>query len=371
MRRFLIISALLCTMTACGRPEPAVPAEIREEEEAVLIKDDGLDVILGDGTTELPLKFLDVSVAMAQPTERVTEPFPCQPDYFTPGDFPELTGERVKETGSPQSVVKTIKGKRVEVRLFVEDQILGVAMPPFEVWEYTFTEVTDPYASGCISHAIQIRKDGKHHALYSHIQHDGAAGADWMINPTMRQLMVHNRRADGTRWIEQTRMIDMETKDETVFPLDECYILPYLRPDGSLVGGFADYTDFGESGFCSMNPDGTLIAKLHPVGVGGSTFPRPYVDANKKLFAFTDFDGHISGHMQGSMPIVVVNIESPKQWAVLRFELPDGVCDPFEYDLSNFTFDNPKLRVRWTEDPQPCMGQGTSLSEWMTVPSHE
>lgn len=310
-------------------------------------------------TEPLPLNFADIHNETA-PTEKTTEPFPCISAFFTPArDLPDL-----KEDGGMRLTLNDVV---IDAERMTLTDIWGMNIAPYQIIEYT---IKDPYGD-CRTGAIEVLKDGKHLALYTHLYAGESGGLHWSINPVTETLVVHNRHIKNSTWVEENRVIDLKTKSERALRLDPCYINARVRDDGTMYGGYGDMrndgVDEGAPIYCEMDADGTLLMKMNPMGVGGSTIPFMHFDSKKHLVAFIDLNAAITHLMPNDHPIVVVNTDNPSQWVAFNYQIPENCCGQYEFDLSEFTFEQPKMRYRHTDQIAPGSDE-MQTSEWISLP---
>lgn len=310
-----------------------------------------------DTDMRLPLRFFDVQEAMAQPTERQTEPFPCQPAFFVPSkDLPSLTQDGQLRTSFGKVIV--------DVSRTTLHEYFGKSIAPYTIIEYS---IRDPYGD-CKTGALEILNDGKHVALYTHVYQNEWGNNEWNINPVSKKLVMHSRRVQDSRWVEQSRLIDLPTKETRALPLDPCYINARVLDDGTMLGGFGDVSRDNAAVYCPMGANGVLLAKMSPEGVGGASLSLYYFDAERKLIAFADLGSQLTRFFPAdSHAFVVVNMDDPSEWVVLPFPWQQ-TCGEEEFDFSDFSFTEPHLRYRYPLYNVPCVEKTGRMSEWVMVP---
>lgn len=279
--------------------------------------------------------------------------------FFTPErDLPMLTEDGSAQVRFGKVIVDVV---RTTIRDLYDD-----SLAPYEIIEY---RLKDPFGD-CRTAAIQVQKEGKQFALYTHIYENMEGYPEWRINPVSEQLIVHSRRIQDGKWVEQVRRIDLKTKEAQVFPLDPCYIGAYAQNDGGLAGGYGDMSQEGASVYCYMTATGALLAKVNAVGVGGSTLLFDGFNAEQRLFYFADISSNVTKLNLQSSVFVVQNADDPQQWAVFPVMLPTTICDDAEVDLSSFSFERPVLRYRMplyeTVNHESC-ARKTGMGDWIAL----
>lgn len=335
MNRFLAyIFIVQIVLSACSAPA---------EKEHVLLK---------EVLHPLPLVFWDVQETMDMPTTRETEPFPCQPAYFIPSkDLPAPNDAIVQRVTFGNTVVEV---SRYQVPV----------TPPYSIMEYS---LRDPYGD-CRTGAIEILKDGKFYALYTHMYQNEEGSNEWTFNSVTHELIIHNRHLLNSRWVEQVRRINLDTKESLPLPLDPCFIHAFIVDDGSIVSTFQDFTKDGAVVYCGITSKNQLFAKVHAEGVGGSSVIMPGFHEEKRLFYFVDPNSQVSGIMPDQHLFIVVSIDEPHTWAAFQFPSTVVFCGGEEVDLSDFTFKKPHVRYRYPLYDPPCLHNTGQMSNWVSLP---
>ncbi|MEI8229943.1 MAG: hypothetical protein WCG83_02280 [Candidatus Peregrinibacteria bacterium] len=305
----------------------------------------------------LPLKFAKPEEMNLNQFERSVTPSPCQPTYFQPSDVPDADSSRL-----------TVNGKSVTVSHTTYDEFLGRSLAPYRFVEYLF-EGQD----GCRSSALHVLKDGKHVALYTHIIQPVNGSPGWSPQWESKLLKVHNVHLEKKMWLEQERLIDLETKSEKVLPLDPCYLYGNFLKDGSMQAQYMEPYANAPTIFCAVVADGTPLVKVYPIGFGGSSMASPRVDMAKRLFIATDIFHQFTGSGYGPLhTLMIVNLDNTDEWALQESFAPEDQSDPHacffsdnnpEFDLSGFSFSRPIVRYRYHRNEKPCLDPWT-WSEW-------
>lgn len=305
----------------------------------------------------LPLKFYDPAEMNLATTENADSPSPCQPTYFQPGDVPDADSSKL-----------TVNGKSVTVSRSTYDEFLGRPLAPYRFVEYLF-EGQD----GCRSSALHVLKDGKHVALYTHIIQPVNGPPGWWPQWESKLLKVHNVHLEKKLWLEQERLIDLETKSEKTLPLDPCYLYGNFLKDGSMQARYMEPYANAPTVFCAVAADGTPLVMVHPMGFGGSSMFSPRVDTAKRLFVATDAFHQFTGSGYGPLStLMIVSLDNANEWAITETFAPETESDPHacffsddspEFDLSSFSFSRPIVRYRYHQHEKPCFDPWT-WSEW-------
>ncbi len=291
---------------------------------------------------QLPLEFMPLDTITQAPTYMPSKPFACQPTYFKPQEYPET-----------ESFIIDLAGKQVRVLRTVREE----SDMPYAFIEYQFS--TDE----CHSRALQVVKNGQTYALYTHIQDEQMGSPGWNVGPQQKYLMIHNRHLEQGKWIEEARRIELETKQATLFTLDDCFTYGYPLADGSIISNYMKPIEHSPTVFCSVDPNGVPLVKVHPVGKEGMSLANPFVDTEHHLFVATDINNCVTGSCDGEdNTLIVVNLLNPREWVLLHMKMPDDptAClfngeDNPEFSFSMFSFQNPDVRFRYKRYKDGCV----------------
>jgi hypothetical protein len=248
--------------------------------------------------------------------------------------------------------------------------------------QYTFREYSSKNDWDCESKSLLILKDGKRYAFYSHIlsgePNYGLKG--WSFDPKTEKLLIHNSLLEKSQWMEQVRVIDLITKQETSLPLDSCLTHGMLNSAGLIISQYMEPKEGAPTVHCLLKMDGTLIYKEHPIHVLGTSLdmffmPQRYdvglmLDINSQVLAENTV---ISRENPERHRIIALDFTKKGQWATFLFP-PDrqpggftldmGNYDP-EYDLSSFTWAHPQIRFRAKiYDSGNCCTGSWKWGEW-------
>lgn len=282
----------------------------------------------------LPIKFYPVDAIQNAPMEKPAEPSPCQPTYFQLADIPAWAKDY-------KSFRWDIKSKNVLVSVWTPEELESNPLTPFSLREFEFS------ADDCRSKALAIYKDGKFYALYTHID-------EYSINPVRKEMLLHSTVLENGAWKERRRRIDLETKNVRVLPLDDCFS-GFLQHDGSIYFSGMKPEENAPTVSCQINPEGSVLFKMHPVGVGGTSLFVMPADTARKLLLAIDINSAITKAFSDANALLVFDLTDPERFAVMK--MPRSITTyiygkTIMFDVSRFSFEDPQILMQYRESEE-------------------
>jgi hypothetical protein len=255
----------------------------------------------------------------------VSSIFNCQPKLFNPG----TVRLKANDDGTYQ-----VPG--------LDYGLMTVQMQSLK--EYALTEYRFICNPNIVSHVLELRKNGKRHALYTHV-------VGYALSADQKYLYLDNYlpRKNG-QWQHMHRIITLATKKSVSIPHSYCTLSRATWSQGKLITHAS--TAWGShQEFCIWEPNGSLSALLRGNLVQSANdeavlAPHGLLPKEQDTFyaVHTNFETR-------SCTLILQQLKGAKKQRTVKLELTTeeiGACtwDSFEMDLSKATFQKTPVRFR-------------------------
>jgi hypothetical protein len=183
----------------------------------------------------------------AQP--KPTQPAPCQPENFIPGETPS---KRVDTGGTPARLYELSTGEQMNINGWEQENAQVRELPaPFSLTYYVFGCASD------FSYVLDISRGGKRHALYQHV-----LGFD--VHPKKPVLFLAQNERKDDRYQKFVGLVNLTSKRKTPLPELPCVSGTHARFSGDrlITYGDARTGNEGKTEVCVWSLDGKLKARL-------------------------------------------------------------------------------------------------------------
>lgn len=321
-------------------------------------------------STDFPLQVENNLNSKSNNTITTDMLFDCQPILFNPSTSQYYPDPKAASNAS----------------YLVHDKTLGTIYMnmAWPVWKkkpilpksYTITV----YEFGCAStssYVLEIKKNGKRHALYTHVMDD------WEVSSDGKSIALSNyvRNKDST-WSEKRRIIDIASKKVADLPITDCTKYIHRWSGGKLItnSGMMDIVDNKgaitrqETKVCAWSLDGKFVGQIKSEG-----FVTATTDKIINRIGFLPSESnvlYVSGVFNGNSPygdceIAAIDLKNPRQKVIVSFS-PNVdhyhcVDERIELDLRKFTISKPQFSFRIHDINTGDPGGKSVVKDWVHV----
>ncbi len=273
-----------------------------------------------------------------------------QPDLFNPGKT-AATYNRTTDLWKVVSGGQTYYYRKNNRRWYEPQG--RTLISPYSLDHYSFQWYNDALGENSYvdtSYVLEVKKDGRRHALYTHVLND------WAISPDGAALAMQSYVKKDGNWQLQHRLIDIASKKTALLPIDGCG-----QGTGEWEGDLL--LTQGDQQACFWKKDGTLVYRLDMKEGLNSISPIGSPASALILVPATS-------DPSTDCRLVLLKTDGSEK-PVLR-SAPDPVCAIYanvEFNTSAFTWKKPNIRYRVSSFIDgPTGGSYGPFSAWKTLP---
>lgn len=203
---------------------------------------------------------------------------------------------------------------------------------PFTLDHYSFQwfdAAMEDFGMTDTSFVLEVKKNGKRHALYTQVLHG------WSVSEDGKTLVLPNFVNRNGVWQKEFRIIDIASKRATNLPVAGCA----ESLSGDWIGGLL-WTSSGDStDACFWAPDGSLRARFHIEG-GMNSVQAIVKKSGTTLLLVPPAEESVC-------KIALMPVAAPSKTRFISAS--KDICQIYaqvEWDTSGFTWEKPVLRYR-------------------------